>query len=133
MATISIADIELVTNTPLELYVAGEAIAAGDAFFVDGNDNAFLAINNDASKDAVAGIAIQDAAIGNYVAGIPTGATIAFSNTVVAGDTYVLAGTAGDIMLTSDLGSGDYVTVIGTCSTTNRLVLNIDVTGTVRV
>ena len=133
MATISIADIELVTNTPLERYVAGEAIAAGDCCFLDTNDNAFLAINDDASKDEVAIIAIQDAAVGNYVVGIPSGATIQMSNTLVVGDVYVLAGTAGDIMLSSDLGSGDFLTVIGTVSTTARLMLNFDVTGSQKV
>ncbi len=129
MATISLAGIELVTNTTPELFLANVAIVAGELFYLDSNEDANLAQNDDAANDEIAGIALQGAAAGNYVVGIPTGAKIQVSNTLVIGDIYILAATTGDVMLSSDLLSTQFLSVFGTVSATNQILLNFDNTG----
>lgn len=132
MATISLADIELVSNTELELYIAAATLAAGELFYLDASDQAMLADNSASTTAVVAGIALQDATLGNYVAGVPNGATIEVSNVLVVGDSYILATTAGDVMTAGELLTTQYLTLIGTVSTTSRIVLDFNITGSVK-
>jgi len=129
MATISLAGIELVTNTTPELYLANVVIVSGEVLYLDSNEDANLAQNDDAANDEIAVVALQAASVGNYVVGIPTGATIQVTNTLVVGDVYVLAATAGDVMLASDLLSTQFLSVFGTVSATNQILLSFDNTG----
>ena len=129
MATISLAGVQLVSNTPLERYVANVAISEGEVFYLDSNTQANLAENDDAAHDEIAGVALQDADAGNYVIGIPTGATIQVSNALTVGDVYILAATAGDVMTSSELLSTQYLSILGTVSATDQLILNFDNTG----
>lgn len=135
MATISLADIELVSATDPELYVTNEAIVAGELFYLDSNSQANKALNTGAGTDEIAGIALQDAAVGNRVAGIPNGATIEVSNTLVVGDVYILAATAGDVMLASDLLATQFLAQFGTVTVAGppaQLVIEINNTGSVK-
>lgn len=132
MATISLADIELNSNNQPELYLAAEAITAGELFYLDTNDKANKAVNTAAATDEIAGIALQDAAIDNYVVGIPTGATIEVSNPLVVGDVYILAATAGDVMLSNELLTTQFLSIFGTVTTTSRILLEFNNTGSVK-
>lgn len=129
MATISLTDIELVSNTTPELYLANETILAGELFFLDAAERANKAVNNDASKDEIAGVAIQKATAGNIVVGIPNGATIQVSNVLTVGDVYILAAAAGDIMLANELLATQFLSVFGSVTTTSRIVMDINNTG----
>jgi hypothetical protein len=132
MATISIAGIQQVSNTRLERYIANVAIVAGEAIYLDADNEANLTLNTDAARDDIAGIAFQDADIGNYVISIPTGAVIQVSNTLVVTDVYVLAAVAGDVMLASDLLATHYLTEIGTATATDQLTLNFNTTSKIK-
>lgn len=132
MATISLADIELVSNTQPELYVANEAILAGELFYLDTNDKANKAVNTAAATDEIACVALQDAAVDNQVVGLPTGSTIEVSNTLVVGDVYILAATAGDVMLASDLLSTQFLSQFATVTTTSQMLLEFNNTGSVK-
>ena len=134
MATISLADIELVSNTTPELYIANEAIVAGELFYLDSDTKANKAANTAAATDEIAGIALQDAAAGNRVVGIPNGATIQVSNALTVGDVYILAATAGDVMLASDLLSTQFLSQFATVNnaTPDTLVLEFNNTGSVK-
>jgi hypothetical protein len=52
--------------------------------------------------------------------------------TLVVGTTYCVGSTAGAIVPISDLTTGDYVTILGTASTTTQLDLAIKASGVVK-
>lgn len=134
MATISLADIELVSNTTPELYLANEALTAGELFYLDSDTKASKAVNTAAATDEIAGIALQDAIAGNRLVGIPSGAKIQVSNSLTVGQIYILAATAGDVMLSSELLSTQYLSVFATVTQVSptRLVLDFNNTGSVK-
>ena len=134
MATISLAGLELVSNTTPELYVANEAILAGELFYLDASTQANKAVNTAAATDEIAGIALQNAAAGNRLVGIPTGAVIEVSNTLVVTDTYILSAVAGDIMLATEILSTQFLSHFGTVISVipYRIVLDFNNTGSVK-
>ncbi len=135
MATISLAGLELVSNTTPELYVANEAIVSGELFYLDADVKANKAVNTAAATDEIAGIALQNAAAGNRLVGIPTGAVIEVTNILVVTDTYILSATAGDIMLADEILATQFLSVFGTVASIipYRIVLDFNNTGDVKV
>lgn len=79
-----------------------------------------------ANTAAAAAIALTPASSGEYFVALTKG-NVDVGATLVVGTTYVVSTTAGAIAPQADLGSGDYVTVLGIATTTSTLNLNINV------
>jgi hypothetical protein len=120
-----------VASVPL-LY--GATIAAGVPVYLDATDSKHKA--TDANLSAVAakavGITITPG-VDNGSGYIATGGSIILVGaTMVVGETYYCGPTAGQIIATSELTTGDYVTRLGTAASTTQLDLSIKATGIVR-
>lgn len=132
MASISITGIQLgVDNQSTTLYLANEAIAAGECVYLDADGEANVADNTSATTDEVVGIALQAADALNYCQVVTSG-KLQISNAALAvGDTFYLSDN-GDIQQFADLVSTDLVSIIGVMTTTTVLTININNTGAVR-
>ncbi len=127
MATISLTLPQVKTDDTPELFLANEAIAIGELFYLDSNSQANVADNTDSGKDEIQGVALTAADAGNYVVGASLG-TIQVSNALVIGDVYILSDN-GDVQLATDLASTEFLSEFGTVDTTSSLVLKINNTG----
>jgi hypothetical protein len=107
----------------------GATIAAGNT--VTNVDGKAVLSDADASLALAAteGIAITPGVNNGHGLIAFGGAIILVGATLVVGTVYVTSATAGGIMPISDAASGDYVTILGTASTTTQLELAINRTG----
>ena len=108
---------------------AGSAVTIGQPVYLDTAVGKYSPADADAEATAaVAGIAITSADADGYFSMLST-TDLILGATLVTGDAYYLSTTAGSICSHSDLGSGDYVTLIGFAASTTVLNLDIAVTG----
>lgn len=136
MADLTITNTNVVPdaeNINVQQVIAGEVIDAGEMVYLDSTDanKAKLAEAGDTQAKAnVLGMALSDAvAAGQKFLVAKTGSEIAIG-TGAAGQVYVLSTTAGKIALESDIGSGNYLTIIGYgTATANEIMLAISATG----
>jgi hypothetical protein len=107
--------------------VAGEAIAAGDAVYIDASDNDDLKkCQHDgtaAEADAV-GIALADYLDTATVSYITLG-DLCFGTLLTIGTVYVVSATPGLIAIAADAGSADYLTILGVAKGTAVLSVKI--------
>jgi len=129
--SITAASVQVASTVRLSRGVAGAAIAAGDALYVDTSDSnkLKLAIATSAAAAVFAGIATHAALAGQPVQYIPAGA-ITIGATLVIGTVYVVSATAGKICPVADLVSGNYLTIIGMPSSTTVLEVYPKTSGT---
>lgn len=129
MATISLTLPQAKSDDQPEQFLANEAIAIGELFYLDANSQANVADNTDSGKDEIEGVALTAADAGNYVVGLTIdGAILQVSNPLVVGDTYILSDN-GDVQLATDLASTEFLSNFGTVDTTSSIVLQINNTG----
>jgi hypothetical protein len=109
-------------DSPKQSGVAGVAIAAGDALYIDASDSGKLklAVATSAAASVFAGIALHGAAAGQPITYL-TSSTITIGATLHVGTIYVVSATAGKICPVADLVAGNYVTIIGMPTTTGIL------------
>ncbi len=125
MATISLAGLQLDPNNQfVTSFIANEAVVGGVVVYLDTDGEVNKAINTDSAKDDVVGIVIQDADALNQC-GVITQGIIQVSNTLVIGDSYILAAVAGDIMLATDILSTHFLTWVAGVVATNKLELSL--------
>lgn len=125
MATISLAGLQLDPNNQfITTFIANEAVVAGEAVYLDTDGEVNKAINTDSAKDEVVGIVIQDADALNQC-GVITQGIVQVSNTLVIGDSYILAAVAGDVMLATDILSTHFLTWVAGVVATNKLELSL--------
>lgn len=130
MPTFSITLPQLVSDADLEVYVANEAIAAGELFYLDSDGEGNVADNTDGAKDEVEGMALTAADIGNYFVGVNgDGVVIQTTATITQGDELILS-TTGDVQLSTDLASTEYLSRFGWVSGTDEITIDIKNTGT---
>lgn len=113
---------------------AGATITAGMPVYRDADDGrALKACQGDAAGTANCdGIALNGAADGQPLAYQTTG-PINLGATLTVGETYVVSdATAGKIRPIGDLGTGDYVTIVGVATTTSNLALDIENSATAK-
>jgi len=108
--------------------VAGETITQGMPLFLHTDDELYKADDTTALRAACVGIALNGASNGQPIkylsdGGYNPGATVAI------GTTYGITDTAGGIGPISDRGSGDFITILGTATTTSRIELAISASG----
>lgn len=107
--------------------IAGEAITAGQAVYLSSTTNKWMLADSDSSTAEArraAGIALNGAALNQPVAVLKAG-EITIGGTLVAGTAYYLSGTPGGICPAADIGTGEYVCLIGLAKTTSVLAVGI--------
>jgi hypothetical protein len=107
---------------------AGETIAPGSAVYLKAADNLYWRATNIAAASAeVVGIALT-AADANQTVWFQTAGTIDVGGTTVVGTGYWL-GAVDEIVLESDLGTGDWATFLGIGTGTASILMGILVGG----
>lgn len=102
---------------------AGQPVAKSSGKYVAADANA------SSTLAAAEGIALTPGVADGYGVVAFNGGVILVGTTAVVGTTYLVSRTAGGIMPDADRTTGDYVTILGTASTTTQLDLNIKATG----
>ncbi len=104
---------------------AAVAITAGDAVYVDSSGTLDLCENDQtATEAACAGIALNDAAIGQPVVYQVSG-SINIGATLTAGEVYVVGAAPGAIAPVADVIATEFMTVLGVATSTSLLSLGI--------
>lgn len=113
--TITAASVKVksVTSQPL-LGVVGESVTQGQPCYLKSSDSKYWKADADTLAEAAATVvALTPAATDGYALFAKAGATIDLGATLTVGQVYVVSATAGGICPYADLGSGDFVTIIG--------------------
>lgn len=128
--SITAANVLKGTNAVTENGHAGETITAGQAVYLDATTNKYkLADANGAAALRVPrGIALNGASDGQPLQ-VQTRGSIAIGATLTAGVTYYLSSDPGGICPLADVGSGEYVCIIGIATSTSVLALGINASG----
>ena len=125
--TITASNLVAGTGATIATGVAGEAIAAGDAVYIDTADN------NDLKKCQHDGTALEANAVGIALAAALDTATVSyitegdlcFGTLLTIGTVYVVSAAFGLIAVAADPGVGDYLTVLGVATGTAVLSVKI--------
>lgn len=128
MADISITAANVVagSDATIERGTAGATITAGQAVYKDSTGKWQLADANSASELArrARGIALH-AAANNQPLAVQTAGDITIGATITAGLAYYLSDTPGGICPVADIGSGEYVCLLGLSKSTTVLTIDI--------
>jgi hypothetical protein len=129
MADLSITAANVVAGTDIVRGdgTAGETIAAGKAvYFSSTLKKWMLADSNSATVEArkAIGIALNGAALNQPLAVIKSG-DLTLGATLTAGLDYYLSDTPGGICVRADIGSGEYVCLLGLAKSTTVLAVDI--------
>jgi hypothetical protein len=117
-------------NTQVRVVQYGATIAVGKPIYRASTGKYLLADANASSTAAAASaIAITPGVDAGYGLIAEIGSIILVGTTMVVGTTYVASRNAGGIMPNADRLTGDYITTLGTASTSTQLNLAIISTG----
>lgn len=111
--------------------VAGAALTAGQVVYLDEATDSFKLSDSNSATAAVRdvdGITLHAAAPGQPIA-VHTRGPITIGATLAAGQTYAASETPGGIEPVSDLGSGEYPTILGMATSTTVLNVKIQSAG----
>jgi hypothetical protein len=111
--------------------VAGAAITAGQAVYLDSADRKWKLADNNSATAAVRaphGIALNNAAANQPLAVLTEG-PITIGAAVTAGIAYYLSDTPGGICPVADLASGEYPSVLGIAKSATVIDININSAG----
>jgi hypothetical protein len=129
--TITSSSVLKTSTTVVNHGTAGAAITAGEPVYIDASDSKKIkpAIATAEASAAAVGVALNDAADDQPVSYAIAG-NVTYNAGMTVGAVYCVSGNAaGAIAPVADLGSGDYVTVLGIASTTSNLILTPSVSG----
>lgn len=125
------ANVLAASNAERDQGIAGETITAGKAIYLAAATNRWmLADSNSATAEArqAKAIALNGASVGQPVAFQKSG-DITIGGTLVAGSAYYLSDTPGGICALADVGSGEYVCLLGLAKSTSVLAMGIQYPG----
>jgi len=125
--TITAASVIAGDNAARAAGTAGEAITAGKAVYLAAATKKWmLADSNSATAEArrATGIALNGASL-NQPVDVATGGDVTLGAVLTAGTAYYLSDTAGGICPLADVGSGEYVCLLGLAKSTSVLALDI--------
>lgn len=111
--------------------ICGETITAGQAVYRDATDRKYYKADNNAAGAAArqpAGIALNGGSLNQPIV-VQTSGNITIGASLTAGTTYYLSDTPGGICPLADVGSGEYVVIIGVATSTAILALGIKYSG----
>lgn len=129
--TITAASVVAGSNSVRESGSAGEAITAGKAVYRSSATKLWmLADSNSAAAEArqATGIALNGAAAGQPLA-VHKAGDITIGATLTAGVAYYLSDTPGGICPVADVGSGEYVCLLGLAKSASVLAVDIQFAG----
>ncbi|MBT8198949.1 MAG: hypothetical protein KJO36_00395 [Acidimicrobiia bacterium] len=131
--TITAANVIAASGATTKLVTAGATITAGDAVYEDTSDsNEYKLCDADVAGTADCdGIALTGSSDGQPLVIITKG-DLNPGATATLGETYVVSTTAGGIAPISDLGSGDFVTILGVATTTSNIAIDIQNSATAK-
>ena len=131
--TITVADVKKTDSTSIAEGIAGATITAGQPVYKDSTASNKL---KPADADVLAAAAAVGIALHGASADQPlkyaTSGNLTLSAVMTAGAVYVVSTTAGGIAPVADLGSGDYVTLLGIATSTTNLKLSISVSASAK-
>lgn len=111
-------------STRISMIQVGEAVTQGQPGYFDSSDRKYyIADANNASKYVAKVIFLTPATTDGYAVAATSG-PVNLGATLTVGVIYVVSDTAGSIMPSSDLSSGDYVTILGVATSTSLITLN---------
>lgn len=119
------------TDARQEVGVAGETITAGQALYKSSTTGKWMkADSNSATAEAQAAtaIALTGSSLNQPIV-VQTSGTITIGATMTAGIQYYLSDTAGGICPVADIGSGEYVDLVGLSTSTTVMTLNFKYSG----
>ncbi len=111
---------------------AGEAITAGQVVYQAATSKKWLLADNDSATTEVRqaeGIALNTAGADGQPITVQKSGLITVGGTLTAGTAYYLSGSPGGIAPLADVGSGDYVVLLGLATSTTVLDLDIQYSG----
>lgn len=128
--TITAANVLAGTGARIEEGTAGATITAGMPVYLDSSDNKLKAAdaNDTAAKAAAVGIALNGAS-NNQPLKYQVAGPITIGGTVAVGTIYCVSENAGGIAPHTDLGAGEFVTVLGIGISATQIRLAINVSG----
>jgi hypothetical protein len=131
--TITVADVKKTDSTSIAEGIAGATITAGQPVYKDSTaSNKLKPADADVLASAAAvGIALHGASADQPLK-YATSGNLTLSAVMTAGAVYVVSTNAGGIAPVADLGSGDYVTLLGIATSTSNLKLSISVSATAK-
>lgn len=113
------------TSTGFGEGTAGASVTAGMPIYLDTSDNTLKPCDADASASSVAvGVALHSASAGQPLKYAKSG-NVTFNAAFTAGAIVCVSTTAGGLAPYADLGSGDFVTIIGVATSTTNLFIKI--------
>jgi hypothetical protein len=131
--TITAANVALGgTGVSFEKVQVGEAITQGEPVYKLASDSKYYLADADAEATAEAkGMALTPAAADGYIL-IQKSGSYNPGATVTVGETYCVSTNAGGVAPIGDLTTGDYVTILGTATATDAILLKISISGTAK-
>ena len=133
MANLAITATSVVSqdNASVQQGSLGEAVTAGQAVYRSSTTQLWmLADSNSVTPEArrAIGIALNGGSTGQPV-NVQTAGKITIGATLTAGTDYYLSDTPGAICPRADVGSGEYVCLLGLASSTTVLDINVQFPG----
>lgn len=110
----------------------GATISAGQSIYLDSADNKWKLADCNAGSAAVAacaGVAITPGIADGHGIIATGGSIILVGTTMAVGTSYAVGQTAGSLVPESDLTTSDYLSKVGSGSTTTQMLLGISATG----
>lgn len=130
MADLSVtaASVAVGTGSVISDVTAGATITAGKSCYLDSSNQAQLTDADVLGTASATGIALNGASSGQPVR-LQIAGNINPGATVTVGVIYVVSTTAGGIAPSTDLGSGDFVSVLGVGTTSSNILMGITNSG----
>lgn len=125
--TIVAANVVASSNASRDVGTAGETIAAGKALYLSSTTGKWmLADSNSATVEArkATAISLNGASLNQPVSVMKSG-DVTIGATLVAGTAYYLSDTPGGICTIADVGTGEYVCLLGLAKSTTLLSVAI--------
>jgi len=125
----SITAVRPTASTKFKLVQYGVTISAGQSIVKSSGKYVLADANASEALGAAEGIAMTPGIADGYGIIATGGSIILVGTTMTVGETYLASRTAGGIMPNADKSTGDYVTRLGTASTTTQLDMSVLATG----
>lgn len=125
----SITAVRPTANTQVRVVQYGGTVSAGQPVVKSSGKYVIADANASSTLAAAEGVAMTPGVTDGYGVVAFSGSIILVGTTMTVGETYLVSDTAGGIMPNADRSTGDYVTRLGTASSTTQLDLAIAATG----
>lgn len=122
-------NVRLQSNTQILRVTAGESVSAGMPAYRLASDGEYY--KSGATTAVLAdcdGVFLMPAGNGEETL-IAVSGDVNLGATLAVGTVYVVSNTAGNIMPTADLSTGEFTTILGVAKSTSVLALDINVSG----